>query len=185
MAIKAKISSHWLLSPPLVFMWFCLFLCLNIYNTPPENKNNDNTKLMIFKIMVVLAVFQCLLYATVLVTCFLSTLPLTVSVTLREGFPSFTYEETVDQGGGVTCPRTYLVSQTNLDLNWCSYSSKGFWHLWIRSYFNITRNRMEWRILLLAMKLWGFSLCSWNLLLRRSRKKLRGRLHICTWRCWK
>lgn len=74
--------------------------------------------------MVVLAVFQCLLYATVLVTWFLCTLPLTVSVTLREGFPSFTYEETMDQGGGVTCSRTYLVSQTNLDLNWCSYSSE-------------------------------------------------------------
>lgn len=50
-------STPTVLSSPLVGMWIYLFLCLNIYSIPPENESNNNTKLIIFIIMVVISVF--------------------------------------------------------------------------------------------------------------------------------
>lgn len=166
-------------------MWSYLFLYLNIFSIPPENKNNDNTKLIIFIIMVVIAIFQCLPYATVFVRCFLSTSSLNLTVSLWERFPCFTNEEMVVQGGYATLHSKILLASnqtwiwTNVFFLWRALH--GFWDLWVRSYFGVIRNGMERRSYSWPWSLrflWLFRLCSWNLFLR-SRKQQRGRLHVC------
>lgn len=103
--------------------------------------------------MVVISIFQCLPYATVFVRCFLSTSSLILTMSLWECFPCFTNEEMVVQGGYVTLHSKILLASnqtwiwTNVFFLWRALH--GFW---VKSYFGIIRNGMEWRMLLLAMK---------------------------------
>lgn len=131
--------------------------------------------------MVVIAIFQCLPYATVFVRCFFSSSSLNLTMSLWERFPCFTNEEMVVQGGYATLhSKTLLASNqtwiwTNVFFLWRALH--GFWDLWVRSYFGVTRNGMErsyswpWSLRFL----WLFRLCSWNMFLQ-IRKQQRGRL---------
>lgn len=107
MAIKAMILAHWRCHlPPYSWRWFYLFLCFNIYSLLPENKNNNNTKIITFVTVVVISVFECLPYVTVFVRCFPSTSSPVITITLGECLPHFTNEENRAQGGYITCSQT-------------------------------------------------------------------------------
>lgn len=107
MAIKAMILAHRrCYLPPYSWRWFYLFLCFSIYSLLPENKKNDNTKIITFVTVVVMSVFECLPYVTVFVRCFPSTSSPVITITLGGCLPHFTNEENRAQGGYITCSQT-------------------------------------------------------------------------------